>query len=68
MTPGYFFLVYQSPGGKRDWRWRFVGPHRRVIAVSGDGYADKAKCVAAVENLTDESKSPVIEYGIEQRS
>ena len=69
LPTGYFFFVYQSPGAKKDWRWRFHGPQDRIIAVSGEGYADKALCVEAVNSLSQNSDRPDIRYyGAETRS
>ena len=62
LPTGYFFFVYQSPGAKKDWRWRFHGPQDRIIAVSGEGYADEALCVEAVNILSQNSDRPDIRY------
>jgi uncharacterized protein YegP (UPF0339 family) len=53
MANPYFFLVYQSPGTKKDWRWRFHAPDRKTLAVSGQGYADKADCINAIHVLAE---------------
>jgi uncharacterized protein YegP (UPF0339 family) len=55
-------MVAQSPGAKKHWRWRMYGSGNRLVAVSGDGYADKAACVAAVKHLSMQSANPDIEY------
>jgi uncharacterized protein YegP (UPF0339 family) len=51
MANPYFFMVYQSPGTKKNWRWRFHAPNRKTLAVSGEGYADKAECIDAIHEV-----------------
>jgi len=35
---------YQDPKG--DWRWRRIAPNGRIVGNSGEGYRNRADCVA----------------------
>jgi uncharacterized protein YegP (UPF0339 family) len=58
----FFFMVVQSPGAKKEWRWRMYAAQDRLVAVSGEGYADKAACVQAVDLLSAQSARPDIRF------
>lgn len=32
-----------------QWRWRLRAANRKIIAESGEGYANKADCLAAIQ-------------------
>lgn len=59
-TP-YFFFVYKD--GIGEYRWRFYAPNNRIMADSGEGYKNKADCIAAINTLCREATDGVaIEY------
>jgi len=51
-TP-YFFFVYKDRAG--EFRWRFYAPNHRIMADSGEGYATKDGCVAAINTVVREA-------------
>jgi hypothetical protein len=47
-----------------EWRWSFVADNGRTMAVSAEGYATKAGCVAAIRLLQNRGpQAPVSERG-----
>jgi uncharacterized protein YegP (UPF0339 family) len=40
------FYIYVDVN--RQWRWRLVAANNRIIANSGEGYYNKADCLAAI--------------------
>jgi uncharacterized protein YegP (UPF0339 family) len=54
---GYHFVVYADPTGA--FRWRFVSPDGRLVAVSGEGYLTEDDCKTALILLCREAKSGV---------
>lgn len=55
-TP-YWFFVYKDKA--REYRWRFYAPNNRVMADSGEGYKNKADCIAAINTLCREATGGV---------
>ena len=54
------FEVYKDKGG--EFRWRLRTQNAKLIASSGEGYADKRSCTAAIESVKrDAPKAPVKE-------
>jgi len=41
------YILYRDGDGR--WRWRLKAKNRRTIAVSGEGYENRADCEAAIE-------------------
>lgn len=57
----YRFVVHSDPAGA--YRWRFVAPDGRLVAVSGEGYLSEDDCKTALILLCREARSGVaIEY------
>jgi uncharacterized protein YegP (UPF0339 family) len=54
---GYYFVVFADPAGA--YRWRFVSPDGRLVAVSGEGYLTEDDCKTALILLCREAKSGV---------
>lgn len=55
-TP-YYFEVYRD--AKREFRWRFWAPNTKIMADSGEGYKNKADCIAGINTLCREAKGGV---------
>jgi uncharacterized protein YegP (UPF0339 family) len=53
--PGYRFVVFRDDAGA--FRWRFVGPNGRIVAVSGEGYLSEDDCKTAIIIICREAKS-----------
>ena len=45
------YEYYRDKGAKREWRWRFLAGlnDREPIAVSSEGYVNKADCLHGIE-------------------
>ena len=43
------FEVYKDRGG--EYRWRLRAQNRQVLATSGEAYADKRGCLAAIDSV-----------------
>jgi uncharacterized protein YegP (UPF0339 family) len=54
-SAAYRFVVFPDEAGA--FRWRFVAPNGRVVAVSGEAYLSEDDCKAAVIVLCREAKS-----------
>ena len=50
----YRFVVFRDEAA---YRWRFVAPNGRVVAVSGEAYLTEDDCKAAIIVLCREAKS-----------
>lgn len=50
----YRFVVFRDDDA---FRWRFVAPNGRVVAVSGESYVTEDDCKAAIIVLCREAKS-----------
>lgn len=53
------FQLYRSRWG-RQWRWRLRADNNRIIAVSGEGYHNRADAETAIE-LVQASSIAVVE-------
>jgi uncharacterized protein YegP (UPF0339 family) len=51
---GYRFVVFKDQAA---FRWRFVAPNGRIVAVSGEGYGSETDCKTAISILCREAKS-----------
>lgn len=49
------FFMYKDDDG--DWRWRFQAKNRLILAVSSEGYRNRADCRAGITAL--DSPHPV---------
>lgn len=52
-----YFEVYQDKA--KEWRWRLKAANHQPIASSGEGYAQKASCLHAIE-LVKSSKDATV--------
>jgi len=43
------------------WRWRFLAATNRIIADSGEGYANRSDCRAGIEIMKRSAPAPVDE-------
>ncbi len=50
--------IYKDKAG--EWRWTVTSPNGRKLAESGEGYANKADCVEALERVTREGSLQMI--------
>lgn len=51
------YYVYRDSQGY--WRWRLKATNGRIIADSGEGYANKADCLAGITLVKGSSAAPV---------
>lgn len=59
MAQESYFYVYLD--FRREWRWRFRARDEKIIADSGEGYANKSDCEAAISLLKREAPTaPVL--------
>ena len=56
--PSPSFLVFRDKEG--HWRWNFVGPGGRVLAVSRQAYKRPVGCMRAIRLLKGSSEIPVV--------
>ena len=57
------YEYYRDEGDKREWRWRFKAGlnDREIIAVSSEGYVNKADCLHGIELVKGSADAPVEE-------
>lgn len=53
------YHVYKDTANQ--WRWRLIATNGRIIANSGEGYVNKADCLAAINLVKGSSTAPVKE-------
>ena len=53
------YVMYQDQ--KNEWRWRLFAANNRILADSGEGYKNKADCLAAINLVKSSSSAPVYE-------
>jgi uncharacterized protein YegP (UPF0339 family) len=53
------YKVYKDKAG--EWRWRLVAANGRTVADSGEGYHNKADCLAGIELVKGSKNAPVEE-------
>jgi uncharacterized protein YegP (UPF0339 family) len=58
-APAAKFEVYKDRAG--EFRWRLRALNRKVLAGSGEGYAAKADCLAAIESVKRAAASAPVE-------
>lgn len=56
--PSPSFLIF--PDNQGQWRWDFVGPKGRVIAVSQVGYPQPEGCARAIRLLREGTPIPIL--------
>lgn len=54
------YYVYRDAQGQ--WRWRLEAANHRIVACSGEGYHNKADCLAGITLVKGSSNAPVREY------
>lgn len=45
----------------RQWRWQLLAANNRIIANSGEGYYNKADCLAGINLVAGSSGTPIRE-------
>jgi uncharacterized protein YegP (UPF0339 family) len=53
------YFYYKDRNG--EWRWRLRASNGNILADSGEGYANKGDCLAAIESVKKSQKATVIE-------
>ncbi len=64
-TPPTKFLIYRDKRGQ--WRWYLRARNGRKIANGGQGYRDKAKCLAAIDLVRGASAAPVEKAPVKEK-
>lgn len=59
-TTPYWFFVYKGKDGL--WYWRFYAPNKQIIAVGGEGYVNRADCVAGLNLVAVKTPGATIKY------
>jgi uncharacterized protein YegP (UPF0339 family) len=54
-----FYWLYPEPNG--DWRWTLYTANQKKIANSGEGYRNKADCIAAINLVKGSKDAPIME-------
>lgn len=54
-------VYYMYKDTNNHWRWRLRAGNNRIIANSGEGYFNKADCLAAINLVKGSSSAPVYE-------
>lgn len=52
-----YYEVYKDANG--EWRWRLRAANNQVIATSGEGYANRADCLTAIDLVKSSQDAPV---------
>ena len=52
-----YYEVYKDTNG--EWRWRLWAANNKVIADSGEGYANRTDCLSAIELVKSSQDAPV---------
>lgn len=53
------YYIYKDARG--EWRWRLRAANYRIIADSGEGYHNKADCLAAIQLVKSSYDAPIYE-------
>lgn len=53
------FVVFRDVSFQ--YRWHFVAPNGRIVAVSGEGYLNRSDCLAAIELVKAYSSAARVE-------
>ncbi|WP_349367698.1 DUF1508 domain-containing protein [Salinarimonas sp.] len=54
-----YYKVYKDAAN--EWRWTLYAANYRKIANSGEGYTNKADCLAAIELVKKSGSAPIQE-------
>jgi uncharacterized protein YegP (UPF0339 family) len=46
VATGYRFFVFKGKDGQ--WYWRFYSLNNQILAIGGEGYVNKADCLAGL--------------------
>lgn len=60
MATAYFFYVFKDVKG--EWRWRFYAPNNKIVAVGGEGYVNKADCIAGLNLVASHAPGATIKH------
>ena len=52
---------YYSKDANGEWRWHLKASNGKIRADSGEGYKNKAECIAAIEDVKRSRNAPVVE-------
>jgi uncharacterized protein YegP (UPF0339 family) len=59
------FQVYEDPDGA--YRWRLLSAAGAYLAESGQSYAERAQCLAAVDDVNRSVRAPIDDLTVETR-
>lgn len=51
------YVVYNDSAG--HYRWRLYAANNRIIADSGEGYYNRADCIAAINIIKGSGSAPI---------
>ena len=54
-------VFYLYIDAARQWRWRLTAANGKIIANSGEGYYNKADCLAAINLVKGTAFTPLLE-------
>jgi uncharacterized protein YegP (UPF0339 family) len=60
MATSYWFYVFKGKDGQ--WYWRFYALNNQIVAIGGEGYKNKADCVAGLNLVAAHSPGATIKY------
>ena len=55
------YEMYRDDSIKREWRWRLRAANGNIIAVSGEGYANKGDCRDIIDSVKASADAPIKE-------
>ena len=55
------YEMYRDDSNKREWRWRLRAANGNIIAVSGEGYANKGDCRDIIDSVKASADAIVVE-------
>ena len=50
---------YYGKDSRGEWRWHLESANQRILAVSGEGYADEESCTDAITLVKSARDAPV---------
>jgi uncharacterized protein YegP (UPF0339 family) len=54
-----YYVIWQN--ASKQWYWHLQAANSKIIATSGEGYWNKADCLAAINLVKSSSNAPVLE-------
>ncbi len=60
------FEIYQDVAG--DYRWRFQSNNGKILAVSGEGYINRANCEHAIILIKREASQAIVAEAVKSES